>query len=187
MSPATTRTRTVKRTTGLNWRSVSSKAARYFLPSIRTWDSTPASCVIAFYRDLRDRLWGVYGFVDFQPAAELGTGYLHGTESSAHGSDDREQSHRRSVEGVYVKSGDSYNDREPWARPIISPVSYTPRGSSAVNPPPLVEGVDYYLENGLLVFTAHYLRSRGYCCQSGCRHCPYGFMKDPSTLEQCPE
>lgn len=117
------------------------------------------------------------------------TGYrvLHGTESSAHGSDDREQSHRRSVEGVYVKSGDSYNDREPWARPIISPVSYTPRGSSAVNPPPLVEGVDYYLENGLLVFTAHYLRSRGYCCQSGCRHCPYGFMKDPSTLEQCPE
>lgn len=78
MSPATTRTRTVKRTTGLNWRSVSSKAARYFLPSIRTWDSTPASCVIAFYRDLRDRLWGVYGFVDFQPAAELGIGYSMG-------------------------------------------------------------------------------------------------------------
>lgn len=26
-----------------------------------------------------------------------------------------------------------------------------------------------------MVFTAHYLRSRGYCCRSGCRHCPYGF------------
>jgi hypothetical protein len=39
----------------------------------------------------------------------------------------------------------------------------------------LVEGVDYYIENGLYVFTAHYLLKRGYCCQSGCRHCPYGF------------
>ena len=43
--------------------------------------------------------------------------------------------------------------------------------------PPLIEGLDYYIENGLMVFTAHYLRNRGYCCQSGCRHCPYGFVK----------
>ena len=43
--------------------------------------------------------------------------------------------------------------------------------------PPLVEGVDYYIEDGLTVFTAHFLRNRGYCCQSGCRHCPYGFKK----------
>ena len=43
--------------------------------------------------------------------------------------------------------------------------------------PPLVEGLDYYMEDGLMVFTAHYLRNRGYCCQSGCRHCPYGFEK----------
>jgi len=39
----------------------------------------------------------------------------------------------------------------------------------------LVEGVDYYVENGLYVFTEQYLLNRGYCCQSGCRHCPYGF------------
>jgi len=32
---------------------------------------------------------------------------------------------------------------------------------------------DYYLENGLLVFTAAYHLKRGYCCGSGCRHCPY--------------
>ncbi len=38
----------------------------------------------------------------------------------------------------------------------------------------LLEGVDYYTEDsGLLVFTAHYLRKRGYCCHNGCRHCPY--------------
>ena len=35
------------------------------------------------------------------------------------------------------------------------------------------EGEDYYLERGLLVFTAAYHRKRGYCCGSGCRHCPY--------------
>ena len=39
----------------------------------------------------------------------------------------------------------------------------------------LLEDVDFYLENGLYVFTEHYLLKRGYCCQSGCRHCPYGF------------
>jgi hypothetical protein len=41
-----------------------------------------------------------------------------------------------------------------------------------------LEGIDYYMEDGLLVFTAQYLRDRGYCCTSGCRHCPYGFQRD---------
>jgi hypothetical protein len=26
---------------------------------------------------------------------------------------------------------------------------------------------------GLSVFTAAFLADRGYCCDSGCRHCPY--------------
>ncbi len=26
---------------------------------------------------------------------------------------------------------------------------------------------------GLFVFTAAYLDERGYCCDQGCRHCPY--------------
>lgn len=34
---------------------------------------------------------------------------------------------------------------------------------------------DYYFEDSLMVFTAAYLLKRGSCCQSGCRHCPYGF------------
>ncbi|WP_114777507.1 DUF5522 domain-containing protein [Botryobacter ruber] len=42
----------------------------------------------------------------------------------------------------------------------------------------LKEGEDYYLnEQGVLVFTASYHLKRGYCCQNGCRHCPYGFRK----------
>jgi iron complex transport system substrate-binding protein len=35
------------------------------------------------------------------------------------------------------------------------------------------ESKDYYLENGAMVFTSDYLSRRGYCCGSGCRHCPY--------------
>jgi hypothetical protein len=42
----------------------------------------------------------------------------------------------------------------------------------------LVEGIDYYMEDGFVVFTAIYLSRRGYCCESGCRHCPYGFVLD---------
>ncbi|MFN0216571.1 MAG: DUF5522 domain-containing protein [Saprospiraceae bacterium] len=42
----------------------------------------------------------------------------------------------------------------------------------------LQEGVDYYIEHGNWVFTAHFLRKRGYCCGSGCRHCPYGKKKE---------
>jgi len=37
----------------------------------------------------------------------------------------------------------------------------------------LIEGEDYYFENGLMVLTACYLLRRGYCCEQGCRHCPY--------------
>ncbi len=40
----------------------------------------------------------------------------------------------------------------------------------------LQEGIDYYLENGLMVFTAGFLARRGYCCERGCRHCPYGYL-----------
>jgi len=40
---------------------------------------------------------------------------------------------------------------------------------------PVEEG-DYYLsEDGYKVFTRQYHLKRGYCCESGCRHCPYGY------------
>ena len=48
----------------------------------------------------------------------------------------------------------------------------------------LEEDVDYYIENGLYVFTERYLLKRGYCCQSGCRHCPYGFVRLIPTKEE---
>lgn len=35
------------------------------------------------------------------------------------------------------------------------------------------KGKDYYLENGRIILTERYLKKRGSCCSSGCRHCPY--------------
>ena len=32
---------------------------------------------------------------------------------------------------------------------------------------------DYYQEGNAVVFTSSYLQRRGFCCDSGCRHCPY--------------
>jgi len=46
-----------------------------------------------------------------------------------------------------------------------------------------VEGRDYYFENGLFVLTEYFLLRRGYCCENGCRHCPYGFKK-PETVSE---
>jgi hypothetical protein len=39
---------------------------------------------------------------------------------------------------------------------------------------PALSPEDYYLEGQNMVFTAAYHLKRGYCCGSGCRHCPYG-------------
>jgi hypothetical protein len=35
-------------------------------------------------------------------------------------------------------------------------------------------------ETGYFVFTAAALAAKGECCESGCRHCPYGFSAIPS-------
>lgn len=48
------------------------------------------------------------------------------------------------------------------------------RDPQAVPQPLPLEPEDYYFDGPYLVFTAAYLRKRGSCCGSGCRHCPYG-------------
>jgi Family of unknown function (DUF5522) len=39
----------------------------------------------------------------------------------------------------------------------------------------LRSGADTYVDprSELVVLTAGYLASRGFCCESGCRHCPF--------------
>jgi hypothetical protein len=40
-----------------------------------------------------------------------------------------------------------------------------------------LEPGDCYFEGPVMVFTAAYLLKRGFCCGSGCRHCPYGTVE----------
>ena len=48
----------------------------------------------------------------------------------------------------------------------------------------LIEGDDYYLnENGYIIFTEKYHLKRGKCCQNGCKHCPYGFVKQVKPVK----
>ncbi len=50
------------------------------------------------------------------------------------------------------------------------------------------EGLHYYFnEQGLMVFTERYLRERGYCCDNGCKHCPYPKKAQDEELSLSPE
>lgn len=54
-----------------------------------------------------------------------------------------------------------------------------------LDPNKLVEDEDFYFSpEGFKVFTPNYLLKRGYCCKSGCRHCPYGYDKKTGTTNK---
>ena len=36
-----------------------------------------------------------------------------------------------------------------------------------------IQHVDYYLEEGRIIFTEKYLKQKGFCCGGQCRHCCY--------------
>jgi Family of unknown function (DUF5522) len=61
--------------------------------------------------------------------------------------------------------------RDEPLRPALPEVAET--ATTKKSTPALSEGEDFYYEGSLLVFTARYHLKRGYCCDSGCRHCPY--------------
>jgi len=48
----------------------------------------------------------------------------------------------------------------------------------------LIEGEDFYFTpEGYKCFTEKFHLKRGYCCKSGCKHCPYGYDKKEMKLE----
>ena len=59
-------------------------------------------------------------------------------------------------------------DRLDPARPDYSAII-------AAHTAAVAAGEDGYVDpaSGLFVMTATYLLARGYCCDQGCRHCPY--------------
>lgn len=69
-----------------------------------------------FYRDLGDRLWGVYGRTTPSTSRVIGSRLYTGTGPGAHCSDGRELSNRRCLEDVYVQSGDTTDARQDRIR-----------------------------------------------------------------------
>jgi len=68
---------------------------------------------------------------------------------------------------------------------IICKVAKFVRMSDQISGNKLIEGEDYYLSpEGYKVFTEKFHLKRGYCCKSGCRHCPYGFDKKTGNLKR---
>jgi hypothetical protein len=63
------------------------------------------------------------------------------------------------------KTGAMTNRVKPDTEP--TPEEKTEPGSGELPPE------DFYYEGPYLVFTAAYHLKRGFCCNSGCRHCPY--------------
>jgi hypothetical protein len=45
----------------------------------------------------------------------------------------------------------------------------------------LPEPGEFYYDGPFVVFTEAYHLRRGWCCESGCRHCPYGFKKSAAA------
>lgn len=56
-----------------------------------------------------------------------------------------------------------------------------PLGSEMLHSAAVESGRDGYIdpETGFFVFSSIYHKKRGYCCESGCRHCPFGLNKTP--------
>jgi len=71
-------------------------------------------------------------------------------------------------------------DNNPESRPDGRPAPDDPRPKLSVevqtaHDAAVSEGLGHYLDplTGLVSFTELTHLSRGYCCGSGCRHCPY--------------
>ena len=41
----------------------------------------------------------------------------------------------------------------------------------------------YFNKQGYRVFTEKYHLKRGYCCKSGCKHCPFGYDKATDSFK----
>lgn len=61
---------------------------------------------------------------------------------------------------------------------IITPKNNKQNMEEQSNKNKLIESEYFYFTpEGYKCFTEKYHLERGYCCKSGCRHCPYGYDK----------
>jgi hypothetical protein len=61
-----------------------------------------------------------------------------------------------------------------YTQPIKAQVAFAKQFKSHNN---VIEGLDYTLQNGYMVFSQWFFLKRGTCCKNGCKNCPYGFRK----------
>lgn len=48
-----------------------------------------------------------------------------------------------------------------------------------------IKSKDYYMSpKGYIIFTEKYHLKRGFCCKSGCKHCPYGYDKKTDLIKK---
>ena len=48
-----------------------------------------------------------------------------------------------------------------------------------------IKSIDYYMSpEGYIIFTEKYHLKRGFCCKSGCKHCPYGYDKKTDLINK---
>ena len=62
----------------------------------------------------------------------------------------------------------------------MTPEPSSPKNLASLDPE------DYYFEGPYLVFTAAYHLKRGYCCGSGCRHCPFKEKEEEAPAQLPP-
>ncbi len=60
----------------------------------------------------------------------------------------------------------SFIDNNPLEKSIKLASDYYDPGN-------LIENLDYSIEKGKWIFSRWFLLKRGFCCDSGCRNCPY--------------
>jgi hypothetical protein len=68
----------------------------------------------------------------------------------------------------------SHRAHSAWTRsPSVTIVLAMSSEPAPPNPPQELAPDEFYFDGPYLVFTAVYHLRRGFCCNSGCRHCPY--------------
>jgi hypothetical protein len=95
----------------------------------------------------------VAGLGQYRLRGRAGPGFLLGPSAHADGTD----LNRTDLNLSYLILGVDLSNQYPTANP----------------PEVLIEGEDYYFEDGLLVMTAAYHKKRGSCCGNECRWCPF--------------
>ncbi|MBB1385020.1 hypothetical protein H5119_05575 [Pseudoalteromonas sp. SG45-5] len=61
-----------------------------------------------------------------------------------------------------------------YTQPIKIQIDFAKQFRGSSN---LIEGLDYTMQNGYMVFSKWFFLKRGSCCKNGCKNCPYGFQK----------